>query len=268
MLEKVPAEENSKEEFKDNFKYRKEHQSWVDLPELVNVRDTTSRNLHEKFPQDISKMRAIYEKNYQAYPPKFINKLLRSFDEAISNPETVWFIVKHRDQLAAFLRHENRTDKKDGKPYFYFGAFNTNPDYKSAKLGESLLDHYMMDARSTDIPIRADCDANSLITKKYIKMGFIAKDVYDYEGVPSFSIELDDELNKLLVTKKLPLENVKDLAMWYKEDFVVNKYTKTQDPDFDLLNHGFLLTQFFGEDNYIYTVFEKDPRAKEMKIAA
>jgi hypothetical protein len=107
------------------------------------------------------------------------------------------------------------------------------------------------------VPIFADCDPKAGITKKYIEFGFVAYDIYELEGVESFSIDLDKSLNNKLVSKSWTQQEVVSKAVQSGSGDDIKIFANNS-PDFSLLKNNYLLTHYFiGTDKKTYTVFER-----------
>ena len=257
--------------FTSSFKIFKEESKFIDLADIAAMNYDV--NFAEKFKNDaklMGEMEDIYRKNYENYPPKFTARLMRSFQDSLENPSTVLFTLKHKDELAAFCRLDKKTDEDGETKSFYFGSFNVNSSYKQSRLGESLFEAAMMEAGALGVPIEADCDPAAMITKKYIESGFVVTSLYDFEGIPSFHIVFDHSVNNNLESKRLTHEEIaqKATAGTVEGALMIRMYAEKEAPDFSPLQHGYVLTRYFLQEDKKYCVFEKIPAQSEEVLRA
>ncbi|NMC51502.1 hypothetical protein GYA54_02095 [Candidatus Kuenenbacteria bacterium] len=232
---------------------------------------------------DLAEMKRIYEENYQKYPPGFRQKLIGAFERR-TNPESgkaSFDILKYRDEVVGFLSFEGIGQLTDGRKKKYFGSFNLDQKYTNAKLGEVMLKK-ALDREAPASIIEADCDPQAPITKKYLENGFVAINYYDYEGVPSFKIIRDDELNNKLESKKISLPEITRLASGqsHNNNIEIQAFKPGEQPTFSLLGEGLILTQYITdkETGIVYCVYEKvslpltyhsaEDHSKEQPLAA
>jgi predicted GNAT family N-acyltransferase len=148
--------------------------------------------------EDRKIMREIYEKNY-ADQPELQAKLLKSFDESFNNSDSVYQIFRHAGKVRGFYRLDK--DKKESDK-LTFGAFNIDPSYKGAHIGEALM-QATLDTRAQSQIIKANCSQVAPIAMNYIERGFVATETYSDEGAPSLRIVRNEMENKTLSSKQL-----------------------------------------------------------------
>ena len=250
--------------FTSSFKIFKEESKFIDLADIPDMRYDV--NSVEKFTNDkalIGQMEKIYRKNYENYPSEFTEYILKSFKESLKDTSSILFTLKHKEDLVAFCRLGKNLDGNGNIESFHFGSFNVSPSYKQSRLGEALFEAAMMEAGALGVPIYANCDPQAPITKKYIKSGFVATKIFNFKGVPSFKIEYNNELRDNLRSIKISKEEVIKLTKDKenkKNELVVQDWAVGESSGFEMLNRGYILTQYFMKNNRVYAVFEKDPR--------
>ncbi len=142
-------------------------------------------------PVLIDWMRKIYRGNYPVgpyeqgkYPQRFVDDLIEGFDDSLSNPDirtdahspsTHWNLLYFEGKPVAFNRFNRHYDKEGNLQYKHFGAFNIDPAYAHAKIGEAFMEQTLAQEKFTGgARIFAECDPRSPITQKYIEHGFVA----------------------------------------------------------------------------------------------
>lgn len=207
-------------------------------------------------------MRKIYEKNYKNYPANFREVLMIAFDKRTDpmGGGAVFDLLKYKDEVVGFLSFEKIGQFEDGRKKKYFGSFNISLSYNNAKLGEAMLKKALNREAQASI-IVADCDPIAPITQKYIENGFVATKYYNYEGVPSFKIIRDDELNNKLESKKISQSEIIKMANGNQlnPNIIVKKYLPEEGFDFSILENGAVLTQYKTDKKtgITYGIFEK-----------
>ncbi len=215
----------------------------------------------------VEAMKQIYQKNYgdrSQYSKEFSDALLRSFENALNNPGTRFYLLKHQNDIAAFCRfdHEYRNGVLKAT---YFGSFNTNPTYWRGRVGETMVEQALNEEKELGVPIFADCNPRSPITKKYIEFGFVATRAYEHNGTPSLSIELPPKTATPFTSKQLSNKDIATMADKAgvgreQSDILVRSYPHDTEPDLSPLRNEYALTRFFDEGNRTICVFEKMPR--------
>jgi len=271
--------ENMKAEvllFTSTFKGLKQELKSLDLREMSSVEFaiSNSRDLRQQ-ESTVTEMRRIYQDNYrnrEKYPQKFADALFDSFDTSLDNPSTDFYIMKHRGSVASFCRFD--AEYREGKlDHLYFGAVNTNPTYQQGRIGEALVEQALREKEQLGVPIIADCDPSSTVSKTYISLGFVATKFYSYEGMPSLRIEMAPDIVGTFSSKKLTNEKVIRAAAT-KEGLeggaVVENYPAGTQPDFSLLEQGYTLTRYFEDKKSMrtYCVFERAAAAAQPEITA
>ncbi len=266
--------ENVKEEailFTGTFKAIRQELPHIGLNEMgmVDFAIEPAMNLADN-KQAVEQMEKIYRENYKDYPEKFVHGLMEGFADALKNPESHFYVLRHKGDVVAFSRFDKVYGKEGEVDHLYFGSFNVDPSYQSAKLGEALIEQSLMEEGALGVPIEADCDPNNPITQKYIEKGFVAISFYHLEGVPSFHIKFDYDLNKHLKSKQTERNEIvqKSEVVAAGQDSVTKIYLKNDIPDFSPCNNGYALTRYFTENEKIYCVFEKILYQEELAKAA
>lgn len=156
---------------------------------LREAKDVRIEELHpgELSEEDTKRMELMYTHNYS--DKKYANLLpllLEKFRESLKDSSARFVIFRHKGIVRGFLRFTGRPDGST-----YFGAFNVDPTYSGAAIGETMIDQ-AIEAEARTHVIYADCEANSRIGKKYLEHGFKKIREYELGGVPSWEIKRDD----------------------------------------------------------------------------
>lgn len=227
----------------------------------------------KKDPPLLEEMRRIYQKNYgnrTEYPEKFIDALIQSFDASLDNPDTRFYLFKHKGAVAAFCRFDH-TFKNGRLDSIYFGSFNTSPAYGRGKVGETMLDQALREERALGVPIFADCNPMAPVTKRYIESGFVATEAYDYKGVPSLKIELSPDADKGLASKKISGREIVSAIKKNQnpeEGIMTREYPSGDSPDWSPLRNGYILTHYFDDAGRTICVFEKPGEKNKGGVAS
>jgi hypothetical protein len=235
----------------------------IDLRELQTAEFNVSSGADLKAQPDVvGGMRRTYRENYRdrdEYTQEFSDALINSFDDSLDNPNTRFYLLKHKGDVAAFCRFDHKY--KGGKlESIYFGSFNTNPSYWRGKVGETMLDQALLEERALGVPIYADCNPMAPVSKKYIESGFVATGQYDYKGVPSFKIALFPDVNERFISKDMSTREIMDAIAQGRdlgEDIITTEYAIGSHPDYSPLREGYVLTRYFDEADRTICVFER-----------
>jgi len=226
-------------------------------------------NAAELKKQDIEQMKEVYAKNYEEYPD-LQKQLLADFDKAAKSEKTIFYTLKHKDQVVAFNRFDDL-----GKGRKRFASFNVDPDFKGAKLGEAMMER-SIDIESQNNILEATCLSFTPISGKYIESGFTAKELIDYQGLPVLKIEKDNKKESEYAFKNKSKQEIVDLfEKEYKdkeltgaEEVIIKQVKPDQSgKNFEILNQGYVLTRYFREKGQAYLVFEKEKEEKTAKLA-
>lgn len=148
-----------------------------------------------------TEMLKIMEQNYSASEhndqsetmSKLRPMVLASLQEAFSNPDTEFQIVKYDDQIIGFMRF----DRKDSQT-LHAGSFNIRSYIRGSKIGSAALEA-SLEQKSRDCVILAEASPKLSITTRYIgpRFGFIASDIVEAGGTGEvgFEMERDDKIN-------------------------------------------------------------------------
>lgn len=254
------------------FKAVRQSGQEVSLDELKNLNWQSAIKAEAIAEEDREEMQKIYTDNYSSsqYSPEFRKILAQGLEERFNNPACRFYLLKHQNgDVIGFNAYEDTEKDRDGSPHVYFGAFNINKAYGSSKLGEALLDS-TLESEGKDKVIDAHCDSRSLMSDKYLREGFVATEVLNMDGSPSFAISRDLLKNQGLVTKQtqetMTLPVLEKLAkQGSPRDYIkVRKLGIGEPVSKSLFEEGYVLTLYrFTPDGTRYCVFEK-PQSKEV----
>ncbi len=126
---------------------RKEKIPLANIPDLdletIPSGQTVPVDLHEQFIR-------IFESNRSGtYPAPLIKASRDEFVGAMENNRSEWRILKHQDQILAFVRFEER---KPG--HLYVGSLNVQPDIKGTDLATSFIKE-LLEEKSKDYTLEA-----------------------------------------------------------------------------------------------------------------
>lgn len=252
--------------FLTTLKTAKEAGLDLELEDVVGA-ELTVRRGKEVPPDDVTYMRSIYSRNY-AKKPKLQALLLKTFDEKIQDPNTRWYLFRHDGKVRAFCRFDDNFgfDEAIEEPILYFGSFNADPLYQSARLGDAMIETSVLKEFGI---VRADCALDTPISSRYIEMGFIADRAEEYKEteVKSVSIEYDKlTTKKLYLTKKLLRSEIISRQGEGKigDPILIRA---TEDPHAlcsEILPKGYVLTRYFSAGaQRSWCVFERAKKRQE-----
>jgi GNAT superfamily N-acetyltransferase len=242
------------------FKELRRAGNQVELEDFAGAEIEVAEGLQ---PDDIPQMRKIYAKNY-AHVPEFQKELLETFDRITSKEQAygygdgdnTYYLLKVDGKIRAFNRFHTLGEDREGITHTEFGFFNVDPDYQGFQIGEAMMEK-SLDLEAKAHVIEATCNATDNIATRYIARGFVGVDfVTGNEGMAHMSIQRDDTRNKHLASKSMPRSEIlkkSDLG----ENIKVSRGEKPQDLPFDLINSGWILTQYFMEEGKYCAVFER-----------
>ena len=258
----------------------KEQVPWMyyeDLPDVFTGGLEDDPTAREKSVQQLV---AIIEANYQNKPTEFRQAVLKSFREALQNPDSHFTVVRKEEEVIAFCRFDyhykqERKHEDDDLEYIYFGSVNLNPKFKDSRMGEAMIQKAFFEVLDdSHVPLRADSQAYGNTGRNYVeKYGFVAERFYDLHGVPSFGIVESRPESHLYVGKKMQRTDIVSLYQIGQTtgskkvnylgggssvtEYRIESYEKNHQPHFNLLAKGYVLTRYFVEDEKMYCVFEK-----------
>jgi len=220
--------------FKNTFKLTMEEDPNTSFSDFIGMTSKTekSKNVTKEVIKEIDSM---VERNYK--DPELQNAIKESFHKSLENENTEISTLELNGKTIA----SNRIDfKEDGS--IYFGSFNVDPDYCSAKIGNAFFKAIILPYLKDRI-VRADCSARQPISAYYIEAGFVGTKLYDFKGEPSLSIETMP--NKIFESKNLSKEEVIKISNENQTGkFIIKKFTQQEDIITDYVI-GKSLTRFF-----------------------
>lgn len=225
---------------------------------LENIREAQFENKksYELNDEEKRSMRALYAKNY-ATTQELQKKLLDSFEDALANPKSSFYLFKFKGTIKGFDRFDDIGDNKK-----YFGSFNIDESMQGATLGESMIEQ-SLNYEAKDYEILAESNAVNRIGARYIESGFIATDfIENYYGIPIFSIIRNDaEIPHKFKTKIMDSEDLKTFVTHPRDDIRVYTAPTQQDliPYFHQIGKRYVLTRYFEDKktNQWYAVMEQ-----------
>ncbi len=125
--------------------------------------------------EDQDVLRTLLHSNYLVeYPDnkdaKFRKGVADSFEDALKNPNTTFYILRDEGQIVSFYRYDDLMDVS-GEKVAYFGSFNGNSLYKGAS---GNIPEKTTQEKLTQVDrMFAHCDPQSEVSKKYIESGYI-----------------------------------------------------------------------------------------------
>jgi len=251
------------------FAAAKERGETVEFTDVLDFRPEiiTGQELGRN-KEDVDHMLAIFEHNYSRYRqnhPEFVEAVVGSFKKALLSENSYFHVLRRRGKIVAFLRFDYRYDRQGNLESMYFGSVNIDPAWEKGYLGEAMVEGALKKEAGKGVPIEADCDPTTPISKKYVEAGFAAGRFYHLEGVPSLNIVLDTDKNQELRTKALSQRDIIAQAKELEEqgNIIIRTYHPGQEPQFGVMERGYLLTRYFqekkpdGKRGDIWCVFEK-----------
>jgi len=247
------------ETFKATFKNMREN--GVEMP-LEKMKDTRINTLTGKeivtSQAMVGKMKADIAKNYASYPEEFQKMIQESFDKKVGDLNVNFEIATYKNsavsqkeserELMAFLTIARQPDGR-----LYFGSFNANNDiFNGAEIGRALFEEVMKKYTEDKMSIDANCNPEENISKTYIESGFVATDIMDVSGVPSFAITMDK--SKKYETQEISSDELANRIGEKTAQIIIRK--KEQNDSFSELKEGFALTRYFDYKDGSIVVFE------------
>lgn len=107
-------------------------------------------------------MERILRENWSKQAPKLLESTLGSLQESFTNPRSRFFILRKGNDIAASLRFDEQDDGS-----LYAGSLNVNDIYRSAGIGEAMLQS-TIDALAKDHIITAHVPANLPVATRYV----------------------------------------------------------------------------------------------------
>jgi hypothetical protein len=205
---------------------------------------------------DREQMKKILVSNYEELGSQFQETVLNSLEKSFFNKNANFYILRHNDHPIGFCRFDSVFDDDGKLEGLYFGSFNVDQSYGNGKLGEAIFESAIAEEKKKGVPIHADCNPHSPISKKYLEWGFVGTRAYDLAGVPSVHIELDVKQNESLVTKKMSTEQLVSHYLNAREPNIHMRALSAKD-DMQELTHGFVLSRIVPHEGKNYAVFEK-----------
>lgn len=215
--------------------------------------------------EDLKEMRALFERNYRNESREFREKIMGSFESALAKNTTDFYTLRNpRGDVVAFSRLDHNLNTERERESIYFGSFNVEDmNSKGSGIGSYMLRETLTrakaEAEEAGVPIEAHCDPGAFITQKYIEWGFVATEIADVAGKPSFSIRFDPGQHyegKTLTEGELAAK-AHTLAP-DNESLFIYRTPAGEEPDWSPLSRGFVLTRFVrNSEGELVTVFER-----------
>lgn len=215
----------------------------------------------------IIRMVEIYRENYEK-TPKLQNILVETFKQKLREEKediNIYSLMKN-DRLYAFCRFD---DIGDGKKHA--ASLNVDKIMQESAIGRSFLKK-CIEIEEEDAVIIAECSFRKKVGSSYLEdFGFIATEVYDFEGEPSIRIEKNK--NNSYHYKSYSQE---DVVKEHHEKFLNNKFKASSDQFIlkfkenneeclsiakRLLGEDYIMSRYFFDkgdiNNEFYCAFEK-----------
>ncbi len=250
--------------FANAFRTLKENNE-LDLEAIRNTSlETESSAEFRTHLKDVAKVEELFVEAYKNQPEGFRKAVIDSFHKSLSNPDTRFYALRRKDEVIASLRFDDIKNEKSEVIERYFGSFVSDAAYGNGKLGEAVFENAIKKESAVGTSIRAHCNPLAPITQKYIEAGFVATDLDDYAGVPSFSIVLDIAQNRDLKTKTWSTEKIVEASLNQNSKEIKAFSTKDkEDIPFDMVKQGYALTRYMEKDKLFYAVFELLPAGEK-----
>jgi len=215
----------------------------------------------------IIRMIEIYRENYEK-APKLQNILVETFKQKLREEKeniNIYSLMKN-DRLCAFCRFDDIGDDKK-----HAASLNVDKIMQESAIGKSFLKK-CIEIEEEDAVIIAECSFRKKVGSSYLEdFGFIATEVYDFEGEPSIRIEKNK--NNPYHYKSCSQE---DIIKEHHEKFLNNKFKASSNQFIlkfkenneeclsiakRLLSEGYIMSRYFFDKGDInsefYCVFEK-----------
>lgn len=227
----------------------------VEFKDIVNMNPEIVTGLElARNPKDVEKMLEIFYDNYHKYPAEFRDAIIDGFRQKLAFDNTDFYILRYKGEIVSFFRFDRRFEMDGMFKDFYFGSVNTDTGFTGGRFAEVMFSEALK-ARAKEGVIEADCDPETEVSSKYIEQGFVATKYYEYKGVPSLGLILDQELNSRLRAKTLSREEIDSLES--SPELFVSRYNRGEKVDFSKLSQGYILSRYIKTKDSIICVFEK-----------
>lgn len=234
--------------FKNTFKTTLEENPDTSFENFLNL-EATTKNSNEIHGKAITEIKDMIKRNYKDMDLQ--NAILESFEKSLKNPNTKISTLEREGRTIA----SDRLDfNEDGS--IYFGTFNVDPDYCSAKIGNAFFKSTVAPYMKENI-VQADCSIRQPISAYYIESGFVGTKLYDYKGEPSLAIETMP--NKDFESKKLSKNEIMQIfnTGQAQDKYIVKKFA-TQSEIVQNYPADKMLTRFFydSKSKYWFALWE------------
>jgi hypothetical protein len=212
----------------------------------------------------IALLQENYDENYKSIEDQeFKTEVRASLENAFSNPNTVFNILRDKGRIISFNRFDTLRDF-EGREVTYFGSFNADTTYSG--VGSVMLEKTLKERLGDKRPMMAHCDPKQPISKKYIESGFIATGFYTIAGKPSFEIWRTEDTRSRFASKNETQKKLLQSIEMGNPVYDIRKQNKQE--TYPELNDGKILTRYFIHNDEMYLVFEDVPKDfKEMFIS-
>lgn len=180
--------------FASMFKVTQKGQE-VKFEDIKNVH-LESMPSNELTKEDTIAMEKILIENWSKQTPALLKSTLESLQESFANPQSQFFILRKGDDIAASVRFDERDDGS-----LYAGSLNVNDVYRSAGIGEAMLQS-TIDSLAKNHIITAHVPANLPVAMKYVNdfglkiVGIDEEVTTDGTVIRDLKLERNDEHNR------------------------------------------------------------------------
>ncbi len=282
-IEEPPSIEQIKSEMTDlqsevsifaaTFKEAKTEDGVVDMEDFQKFKVEASHGSQiDQESQD--KMKQMLTAN-RMDRPDIIEQASKEFEEALSNPQSTFYILKYDDEIVGFFRMD-----REGELDARLGSLNIPPKLQGTGIGDETLKRYIEVALNGRIG-HASADPRNPITPSYIgRYNFVGESIETYGDSqrPYIEMRLDQALNSRL--KYFQAEDDEIVSEYEGNDYQIgqehiilrfpsNELDKLMEKSEGILSAGQYVMSAFrkvensNEDNVLYAVYEKKPGQNE-----
>lgn len=205
----------------------------------VNLEDFKDYELKSRAGDDLSefqdRMLEIAEANW--INSGFRKPVIDDLKEAFSNPNSRFYLLLYKGELAGFLRFDT---EKNGD--LYGASFNIHPNIRHRMIGETVLKSVVA-KEAKEHRIRVTADPRSRITQRYIgEFGFVGGNIVRYkEGGCVFELYRDERSKSGEYINSLDRELIVD----YNDEASLDSFFEEAK---NLFGEGYVLTKYKSKD--------------------
>jgi GNAT superfamily N-acetyltransferase len=180
--------------FASMFKVTQKGQE-VKFEDIKGVR-LESLSSNELTEMDKATMESILTENWSKQAPELLESTLKSLQDSFFNPGSQFFILRKGDSIAASVRFDEQDDGS-----LYAGSLNVNDVYRSAGIGEAMLQSTIDTLAKTHI-ITAHVPAHLPVAMRYVNdfglkiVGIDEEVLSDGSVARDLKLERDDVKNR------------------------------------------------------------------------